>query len=193
MSIRNFDKLFRPRSVALIGAGDRPASVGAVVLRNLRRGGFQGELMLVNPHHEMLDGLPVYPNVGALPSVPDLAVIVTPPATVPGLIAELGARGTKAAVVITAGFSELGETGRALQRAALDAARPHLLRIVGPNCVGILVPLLGLDASFSHLAPPAGDIAFVSQSGADHRDARLGGAARHRFYPHRLARRHGRC
>ena len=166
MSIRNFDKLFRPRSVALIGASERPGSVGAVVLRNLRRGGFHSELMLVNPHHETLDGLPVYPNVAALPSTPDLAVIATPPATVPGLIAELGAGVTKAAVVITAGFSELGEEGRALQQAALDAARPHLLRLVGPNCVGILVPSIGLDASFSHVAPPPGDIAFVSQSGA---------------------------
>ena len=104
--------------------------------------------------------------MASLPRIPDLAVIVTPPATVPGLIAELGARGTKAAVVITAGFGELGADGRALQQAALDAARPHLLRLVGPNCVGIMVPGIGLDASFSHLAPPPGDIAFVSQSGA---------------------------
>jgi len=166
MSIRNFDKLFRPRSVALIGAGERPGSVGAVVLRNLRRGGFRRELMLVNPHHRTLDGLPVYPNIAALPIAPNLAVIVTPPATVPDLVAELGARGTKAAVVISAGFAELGDEGRALQQATLDAAKPHLLRIVGPNCIGILVPSIGLDASFSHVAPPAGDIAFVSQSGA---------------------------
>src|ERR1051326_1845292 len=166
MSIRNFNNLFRPRSVALIGASERPGSVGAVVLRNLRRGGFNGALMLVNPRHQTLEGLVVYPSVAALPSVPDLAVIVTPPKTVPGLIAELGTRGTKAAVVITAGFGELGEEGRALQQSALDAARPHLLRLVGPNCVGILVPSIGLDASFSHVAPPPGDIAFVSQSGA---------------------------
>jgi acetyltransferase len=166
MSVRNFDKLFRPRSVALIGASERPGSVGAVVLRNLRRGGFRGELFLVNPRHAALGGLPVHPTIGALPSAPDLAVIVTPPTTVPGLVAELGARGTKAAVVITAGFGELGERGRALQQAMLDAARPHLLRLVGPNCVGILLPPIGLDASFSHLAPPPGDIAFVSQSGA---------------------------
>ena len=84
----------------------------------------------------------------------------------PALVAALGVRGTKAAVVITAGFGELGEAGRRLQQAMLDAARPHLLRIVGPNCVGIIVPPLGLDASFSHLAPPPGDIALVSQSGA---------------------------
>jgi acetyltransferase len=166
MSIRNFDKLFHPETVALIGAGARPGSVGAVVLRNLRRARFKGELMLVNPHHETLDGMRVYPDIASLPRPADLAIIATPPDTVPGLVAELGAHGTRAAVVITAGFGELGERGRALQQAALDAARPYLLRLVGPNCVGIMVPGLGLDASFSHLAPPAGEIAFVSQSGA---------------------------
>src|SRR6266567_3586148 len=132
MSVRNLDKLFKPGSVALIGATDRPGSVGAVVLRNLRRAGFRGELLLVNPHHRILDGMPVYPSAGELPIAPDLAVIVTPPQTVPGLIADLGARGTKAAVVITAGFGELGERGRALQQLMLDAAQPHLLRLVGP-------------------------------------------------------------
>jgi len=166
MSIRNFDKLFQPATVALIGASDRPGSVGAVVLRNLRRAGFRGELMLVNPHHQTVDGMRVYPDIASLPRPADLAIIATPPDTVPGLVAELGAHGTRAAVVITAGFGELGERGRALQQAALDAARPYLLRLVGPNCVGIMVPGIGLDASFSHLAPPSGAIAFVSQSGA---------------------------
>jgi acetyltransferase len=166
MSVRNFDKLFKPRSVALIGATDRTGSVGAVILRNLRRAGFCGELLLVNRHRQSLDGTPVYPDVASLPRAPDLAIIVTPPDTVPSLIAELGARGTRASVIITAGFGELSERGRALQQAALDAARPYLLRLVGPNCVGIMVPGIGLDASFSHLAPPPGEIAFVSQSGA---------------------------
>ena len=166
MSVRNLDKLFKPCSVALIGATDRPGSVGAVVLRNLRRADFRGELLLVNRHHQTLGGMPVYPEVASLPHPPDLAVIVTPPGTVPGLVDTLGVRGTKAAVIITAGFGELGDAGRALQKATLDAAHPHLLRLVGPNCVGIMVPEIGLDASFSHLAPPAGDIAFVSQSGA---------------------------
>ncbi len=166
MSIRNFEKLFRPRSVALIGASERPGSVGAVVARNLLRAGFNGDLLLVNPHLTSLDGVPVHRDIASLPHPPDLAVIATPPDTVPGLVAELGARGTRAAVVITAGFGELGEQGRALQRATLDAARPYLLRLIGPNCVGLIVPGIGLDASFSHLAPPAGDIAFVSQSGA---------------------------
>jgi acetyltransferase len=166
MSIRNLDALFNPASVALIGATDRAGSLGAVVLRNLRRAGFRGELMLVSPRHQILNGMPVYKNVASLPRMPDLAVIATPPETVPPLVAELGARGTKAAVVITAGFGELGEAGRVLQQAALAAARPHLLRIVGPNCVGVMVPGIGLDASFSHIAPARGDIAFISQSGA---------------------------
>jgi len=166
MSIRNLDTLFNPASVALIGATDRAGSLGAVVLRNLRRAGFRGELMLMNRRLDSLDGMPVYKDVASLPQPPDLAVIATPPDTVPPLVAELGARGTKAAVIITAGFGELGEAGRALQQAALAAARPHLMRLVGPNCVGVMVPKIGLDASFSHIAPAEGDIAFVSQSGA---------------------------
>jgi acetyltransferase len=166
MSVRNLDKLFTPRSVALIGATPRPGSVGAVVARNLRRAGFAGEQMLVNPHHHAIDGLTVHPDVASLPQAPDLAIIVTPPETVPGLVGELAERGTRAAVVITAGFGELGEQGRSLQQATLDAAKPHLVRIVGPNCVGIMVPRIALDATFSHLAAPAGDIAFISQSGA---------------------------
>src|SRR6516165_6816829 len=161
MSVRNLDKLFAPRSVALIGATPRPGSVGAVVARNLRRAGFAGELMLVNPHYDTIDGLTVHPNVASLPRAPDLGVIVTPAETVPCLIHELAARGTRAAVIITAGFGELGQRGQTLQQATLDAAKPHLLRIVGPNCVGIMLPRLGLDATFSHLAPPAGDIADV--------------------------------
>jgi acetyltransferase len=166
MSVRNLDKLMKPKSLALIGATPRTGAVGAVVLRNLRRAGFQGPLMLVNPKHHALDGMPVYRDVQSLPETPDLAVIVTPPEAVPGLIATLGARGTRAAVVITAGFGELGERGRALQQATLEAAQPHLLRLVGPNCIGVMVPGAGLDASFSHIAPKAGDLAFVSQSGA---------------------------
>jgi acetyltransferase len=159
MSVRNLDKLFKPRSVALIGATPRPGAVGAVVARNLRRAGFAGELMFVNPHHHAIEGLKTYPTVASLPEPPDLAVIVTPPETVPSVVAELAERGTRAAVIITAGFGELGERGRALQQAALDAARPHLLRIVGPNCVGFMVPGIGRDTTFSqpHLADGAPD------------------------------------
>ena len=166
MSIRNLDRMFQPASLALIGASPNPKSVGGVVLRNLVCAGFAGPLMLVNPRHQTIDAMPVYPDVESLPSVPDLAVIATPPETVPQLIGALGRRGTRAAVVITAGFAELGERGRALQQEMLDAARPFLLRIVGPNGVGIIVPGSNIDASFAHLAPKAGDLAFISQSGA---------------------------
>jgi len=165
MSVRNLDKLFKPAAVALIGATPRHGSLGAVLFRNLRRGAFGGPLMLVNPHHRSIDGVPVHRDIASLPEVPDLAVIATPPETVPGVIGDLGARGTRAAVVITAGFDEQGASGRALQQEALDAAQPYLLRLVGPNCVGIMVPAIGLDASFSHIPPLAGDLAFVSQSG----------------------------
>src|SRR5579859_7832074 len=105
MSVRNLDRLFNPRSVSLIGATDRAGSVGAVVMRNLRRAGLHADLTLVSPHHQVLDGMQAYPDVASLPQIPDLAVIATPPTTVPGLIAELGERGTRAAVVITAGFA----------------------------------------------------------------------------------------
>ena len=114
MSVRNLDKLFNPKSVALIGASPRPGSVGAVVARNLRRAGFTGELMFVNPHHFTIDGLIAHPNISSLPRAPDLAVIATPAETVPSLISELGERGTRAAVIISAGFAELGERGHSL-------------------------------------------------------------------------------
>ena len=159
MTIRNLDALFSPRHVAVIGASDRPGSVGATVWNNLSRG-FQGALFAVNPRRDQLNGHPCYQAVAHLPEAPDLAVICTPAATVPDLIAELGALGTRAAVVVTAGLSA------AQKQAMLNAARPHTLRILGPNCIGMLVPHLGLNASFAHAHAASGPIAFVSQSGA---------------------------
>ena len=167
MSIRNLDVLFHPRSVALIGASKRPGSVGSVLARNLFRAGFDGPIMPVSPKHTHIQSVPAYASIRALPVPPDLAVIATPPASVPGLIGELGAIGTKAAVVITAGFGEGGRReGLALQDTMLKAARPHLLRIVGPNCLGVMVPRLGLNAGFAGIEPRPGRLAFVAQSGA---------------------------
>ena len=105
MTIRNLDKLLAPKSVAFLGASPEPASVGAIVAANLAAGGFAGPVWLVNPRHESIHGVRCYPTVAALPGVPDLGVIATPPATIPGVIAELAAKGTRAAVVITAGVS----------------------------------------------------------------------------------------
>jgi acetyltransferase len=159
MTVRNFDSLFKPASVALLGASPRDGSVGAIVAQNLVRGGFTGPIWFVNPKYASLGDHPCYASVAALPAAPDLAVLATPPQTIPGLIGELGAKGTRAAVVITAGIR--GD----LQQQMLDAARPYTLRLQGPNCVGLMLPRLGLNASFS-LAAPVGDIAFLSQSGA---------------------------
>ena len=166
MTIRNLDKLFKPQSIALIGASKRPGSVGAVLAKNLFGGSFDGPVMPVNPKHRSIQGVLTHQTIDSLPLIPDLAVIATPPQTVPGIIGELGAKGTKAAVVITAGLSESGEDGRSLRQAMLEAARPHLLRVVGPNCLGTLVPGIGLNASFAHLSPKSGKLAFVAQSGA---------------------------
>ncbi|MDP2123793.1 MAG: CoA-binding protein, partial [Parvibaculum sp.] len=166
MSIRNLDRMFAPRSVALVGASARKGSVGYVLLDNLVGAGLEGPVWAVNPRGGHIGGVELFRDVASLPEAPDLAVIATPPQTVPGLIAELGARGTKAAVVITAGFGELGDEGRALQQKMLDAARPYLLRIAGPNCLGLMAPGNGLNASFGHVQPLKGNVAFVSQSGA---------------------------
>jgi acetyltransferase len=159
VTIRNLDHLFDPRSVAVIGASTRPSSVGGTVWRNVRAG-FPGARWAVNPKHASLQGEPCYASVAELPAAPDLAVICTPAPTVPGLIAALGRRGTRAAIVLTAGLDA------ATRQAMLDAARPHLLRILGPNCLGLLAPHAGLNASFSHIAAQPGSLAFVSQSGA---------------------------
>jgi len=160
MSIRNLDQLLDPSSVAVFGASARTGSVGATVWNNLRSGGFKGPIHAVNPRHRTLDGETVYASAADLPSAPDLAVICTPAAVVPGLIRELAARGTRAAIVLTAGLDA------AQRKAMLDAARPSLLRILGPNCIGMLSPHLGLNASFAHTSAAAGELAFVSQSGA---------------------------
>ncbi len=159
MSIRNLDALFAPTSVAVFGASERPASVGGTVWRNLSRE-FTGRLYPVNPKYSELGGIPAFARVKALPEAPDLAVICTPASTVAPLIAELGARGTRAAIVVTAGLD------KAQKQAMLDAARVHTLRILGPNCIGMLAPHLGLNASFSHIGAKPGELAFVSQSGA---------------------------
>jgi len=167
MSVRNLDRLFKPRSVAVIGASRRSGSLGAVLAHNLLRAGFAGSVLPVHPEYAAVEGVLAYGSVAELPVTPDLGVIATPPAAVPGLIAELAAHGTRAAVVISAGFGEgADKSGLTLRQQMLDAARPHILRIVGPNCLGVIVPAMGLNASFSHLAPTRGDLAFVTQSGA---------------------------
>lgn len=166
MTTRNLETLFAPHAIALIGASNAPASVGAVLARNLMESGFKGPVLAVNPHERAIRSALAYNSVAELPVAPDLAVIATPPPTVPGLVADLAQRGCRAAVVISAGFGEAGGAGADLRQRMLDAARPATMRIVGPNCLGVISPAAGVNASFAHLTPRSGPLALVAQSGA---------------------------
>lgn len=161
MTVRNLDGLLHPRSVAVIGGSQRPGSMGEMVLTNIVDGGFAGTVFAVNPKPVEMEGVWWVASVADLPGVPDLAVIVTPAETVATIVAELGALGTRAAVIVSAGLHD-----PATRQAILDAAKPHLLRIVGPNCLGALLPHAKLNASFAPRVALPGRLAFVSQSGA---------------------------
>jgi acetyltransferase len=160
MTTRNLDALFHPQAIALVGASNTPNSVGRVIARNLLNAGFAGPVLPVNPHSTSVGSSLAYASVADLPRAVDLAVIATPAPTVPGLIGQLGGKGCRAAVVISAGVTP------ELRQQMLDASRPHLLRIVGPNCLGFISPRVGINASFAHLTPAAGGLALVAQSGA---------------------------
>ncbi|MEO9130481.1 MAG: CoA-binding protein, partial [Sphingomonas sp.] len=161
MTIRNLDGLLHPRSVAVIGGSGRAGALGQLVLSNLIEGGYDGALFAVNPKPVDVAGVQWVAEIAALPQAPDLAVIVTPAGTIAGIVSALGALGTKVAVVISAEPHDA-----ATHEAILAAARPHLLRIVGPNCLGVLMPHAHLNASFAPRRAEPGRLAFVSQSGA---------------------------
>jgi acetyltransferase len=165
MSVLNLDKMFKPESVALIGASTSKGSLGYVVMKNLLAGEFTGVILPVNPKYKNVSGVHAYKDVASLPVIPDLAVICTPAKTIPGIITELGERGTRAVVVLSAGLREKIDE-KTLEQHALDAAKPYGLRILGPNCVGLLIPSIGLNASFAHTNSLNGNLALVSQSGA---------------------------
>jgi acetyltransferase len=158
--------IFSPSSVALVGASERPGSVGQVVLGNLRDGGFQGAIYLVNPKHASLAGETCYPSLEALPEAVDLAVVTAPAVAVPAIVAQAAKAGVRGLVVLSAGFGEIGPEGKALELRTLAAAREAGIRMIGPNCVGLLRPAIGLNASFARTACMPGSIALVSQSGA---------------------------
>ena len=165
MSVLNLKHMLKPQSVALIGASDSPDSLGYLVYRNLLNGHFEGPVWPVNPKYDRVQGQACYPDVDTLPDAPELAVIATPANTVPDIISQLGERGTRAAIVLSAGFRE-ENANSTLEQELLDAARPHGLRILGPNCVGLLLPNIGLNASFTHTDSLPGKLALISQSGA---------------------------
>jgi acetyltransferase len=167
MSIRNLDKILLPKRVAVIGASNRVGSVGHTVLRNLITGGFSGVVYPVNPKSESVQGVQAYPDVSSLPKPADLAVICTPAPTVPELVEQCGRAGIRGIVIISAGFRETGREGMNLEKQIARTAKKYDgMRIVGPNSLGVIVPRIGLNASFAASMPRPGRLAFISQSGA---------------------------
>jgi acetyltransferase len=160
------DRLFSPRSIVVVGGSDRPGSVGQVVLQNLREGGYAGELSVVNPKHRSVGGLVCRKSVRALPHAVDLALIAVPAAAVAEVIADCGAVGIGVAIVMSAGFGEQGEEGQQRQARLLEVAARAGVRLVGPNCLGLLRPSAALHAFFGLTRPRSGRLALVSQSGA---------------------------
>src|SRR4051812_33087409 len=163
MSTYRLKNLFAPRSVALVGASPREGSLGRTVLSNLRQGGFGEPIQLVNPRHTEIDGVGCVPRIEDLVDVPDLIIVTAPPPTVPGIVAAAGARGIAAAIIITAGLCH--GPGSLADGVRLEA-RKHGLRLVGPNCLGVLAPGAKLNASFAAHGAAHGDLALISQSGA---------------------------
>jgi acetyltransferase len=166
MRKHRLDKVFEPKSVAVIGASARPLSVGGQVLGMLIESDFQGELYLVNPKHEAIRGLPCYPSVGAIGKALDLVVIAVPAEAVAGIMRECGDQGVGAAIIISAGFGEAGPQGQVLQDEIVEIARSHNIALVGPNCLGVVRPRVGLNASFARSRVSSGHVAMVAQSGS---------------------------
>src|SRR5690349_5260228 len=163
MSTYRLAQLFAPRSIAVVGGSPRATSPGRAVLKNLRGGGFGGAIHLVNPHYDSIEGVAAVKSYAALPGTPDIAVIAVPPPAVASVVRDAAAKGTAAAIILTAG---LGHGAGSIAAACEQAARAAGMRIVGPNCLGVLVPRAKLNASFAASTPQPGDLGVISQSGA---------------------------
>jgi len=163
MSTYRLKNLLSPRSVALIGASPRRGSVGRAVLENIRKAGFEHEFGLVNPHHAEIGGVAAVGSLDKLQFVPELVAMTAPAAAIPDLIDQAGRRGSAGALIISAG---LGHGAGSLADAAERAAQKYGMRLIGPNCLGIMMPGVSLNASFAAHMPRAGTLALISQSGA---------------------------
>jgi acetyltransferase len=158
--------LFEPKSIAIVGASETPCTVGTILVRNMLDSGYKGKLFYVNPTRENVFGEKSYDSVESIPQRLDLAVICTAPDTVPGIVEACGRAGTRNVIVITGGFSEAGPRGASLERAVIETARRHRVRLIGPNCLGIMRPSAGINLTFAHGGANPGTIGLVSQSGA---------------------------
>ncbi len=162
------DELFEPKSIAVIGASNKPGTVGGTLFRNILQAGYRGVVYPVNPSWPSVSGVHCYPDIAHLPEVPDLGIIIVPAQHVNGVVEELGRAGTRGVIVISSGFREVGGEGIALEDEVIRTSRKYRMSLVGPNCFGLLNtdPRISLNATFSENLPPRGNIAFVSQSGA---------------------------
>ncbi|GAB4313687.1 MAG: bifunctional acetate--CoA ligase family protein/GNAT family N-acetyltransferase [Bacteroidales bacterium] len=167
MPIKKLDAIFRPRRIALIGVSNDPDSVGGITLRNLVGGGYSGVVYPVNPRREAVFGIPCYPDVKSLPKTPDLAVIMTGAQFVPQIIRECGEAGIHGVIIMSAGFKEIGPEGKQLEEIVRAEVKKFPdMRVIGPNCLGIIVPGNSMNISFASGMPARGHVAFISQSGA---------------------------
>lgn len=166
LSLRTLDKIFNPTSIAVIGASDRESSVGYRLFRNLIGVGYRGVVYPVNHKHPSIQGIEAYPSVDKLPRQVDLAIIATPAETVPGIVEQCGKAGIQGIIIVSAGFKEIGTEGKALEQRILETRKKYNMRIIGPNCLGIIRPHRRLNASFAAKMALPGNIAFISQSGA---------------------------
>src|SRR5690348_14502380 len=158
--------IFEPESVAVIGATEKAGHVGRAILWNLISSPFGGTVYPVNPRRAAVLGIRAYPSISAVPDRVDLAVIVTPAESVPQMMRECANAGVGGAVIISAGFRETGSRGLQLEREILDAARGGGVRVIGPNCLGVMCPTTGLNATFAPAIAQPGTVALISQSGA---------------------------
>ena len=166
MSTRNLDKLFDPKSIAVIGASNKKGSVGYILLRNLIGAEYQGIVYPVNVSAQSVQGIQAYASISQVPRKIDLAIIAVPAKNVPQTMRECGEAGVAGAVIVSSGFKEIGKEGKRLEDEVKSIAESYGVRIVGPNCLGYIRPAMNLNATFAHVIPPAGRVAFFSQSGA---------------------------
>lgn len=166
MVTENLNKIFNPTSVAVIGASDDKSSVGYALIKNFLELGFKGKVYPVNIRKTEILGVKAFASVKQIPDPVDLAVIATPAKTVPDVVEQCGKAGVQGIIIISAGFKEVGSEGKALEEKIVEIKRRYNLRIVGPNCLGVINPDMSLNATFLHKMPKVGNIAFISQSGA---------------------------
>jgi acetyltransferase len=166
ISVENLDKVFKPKSIAVIGASNKIGTPGYNIFRNLIGSGYEGVVFPVHPSNESIQGVQAFKSVSKIPKPADLAIVATPAAVVPDVVEQCGKMNIKGIVIISAGFKEIGKKGLELEKKLLQIKKKYNLRIIGPNCVGFILPYLNLNATFARSMPLKGNIALFSQSGA---------------------------